>query len=259
MPFLETHNAKIYYETHGHGDPPIILAHGVGGNSLAWWQQVPFLAQTHRVIIFDHRGFGRSEDPDMLGRSEFVNDLAALIDDLNLKNPILIGQSMGGIACSGYLAKNPNNVSALVMADTLLGLDIPEDIKFALQEERSRCEHLAQNERAMDKYTRTNKPALSYLFSHISAFNGVNRRSLQGNFEPVSLPRLVAAEVPIMFIVGQGDFLFAPRFVKAVQAAMPNADYTEIPNTGHSPYFEDADSFNKTIDKFITEHDLART
>ena len=60
MPFVNTDNAKIYYESHGEGSP-IILAHGAGGNTLVWWQQIAHFAAGYKVVVFDHRGWGRSK------------------------------------------------------------------------------------------------------------------------------------------------------------------------------------------------------
>lgn len=253
MPYLQTNDAKLYFETHGEGGPPIVFAHGVGGNSLAWWQQVPVFAENHKVVVFDHRGFGRSTDERNLGRKEFVNDLEYLIDHLDLEFPILVGQSMGGIACSGYLARHSHNVKALVMADTLLGLTFPENITEELQIERAKHESLPQIARAMSKQTLESCSPLPYLFSHISTFNNVNRLTLEGEYTTVDAKALSTLGVPILFLVGEEDILFAPRFVKAVQQQIVGSKYAEIPNTGHSPYFEDAGTFNEVLSDFIRD------
>ena len=63
MPFVKSRGAEIYYEVHGEG-PVLVFAHGMGGNHLSWWQQVPeFVGRGYRVVTFDHRGFGRSTCP----------------------------------------------------------------------------------------------------------------------------------------------------------------------------------------------------
>ena len=55
MPTITREKATIHYEVHGEG-PPLALVHGVGGNTLVWWQQVPHFARSHRVITLDQRG-----------------------------------------------------------------------------------------------------------------------------------------------------------------------------------------------------------
>ena len=82
---------RLYYEVHGPAldapgaATPVLLAHGAGGNSMSWWNQVPALADRFPVITFDHRGFGRSHDmEDGPGRIAFGPDVIALLDHLDV-------------------------------------------------------------------------------------------------------------------------------------------------------------------------------
>ena len=85
MPLAEVNGTEIYYEVHGSG-PPLILAHGVGGNHAIWWQQIPRLSQFYMVVTFDHRGFGRSKEiPEGPHRGDYVNDLLGLLDHLEIE------------------------------------------------------------------------------------------------------------------------------------------------------------------------------
>src|SRR5205823_9357726 len=81
---LRRDGAEIYYEVAGEG-PPIVFAHGLGGNQLSWWQQIPHFAARHTCVAFAHRGFPPSSAvagdraPDA-----YADDLATLIQELNL-------------------------------------------------------------------------------------------------------------------------------------------------------------------------------
>ena len=78
MPVVRREGAELYYEVHGDG-PAIAFAHGSGGNTLIWWQQVPHFAKSRRVLVYDHRGWGRSRcDPAELHPRHFASDLAAI-------------------------------------------------------------------------------------------------------------------------------------------------------------------------------------
>ena len=57
MPFAKVNGIDLYYESTGTG-PPVVLAHGVGGNHAIWWKQVKYFSQWYQVVNFDHRGFG---------------------------------------------------------------------------------------------------------------------------------------------------------------------------------------------------------
>src|ERR1700741_1486711 len=62
MPHAQNEGVKIYYEVHG-GGYPLVFIHGGGGNTIAWFQQVPFFSRNYKVITVDLRGFKNSHCP----------------------------------------------------------------------------------------------------------------------------------------------------------------------------------------------------
>jgi 3-oxoadipate enol-lactonase len=116
---LERPDASIYFEVTGSG-PALVFAHGLGGNHMSWWQQVPFFAGRYTCVTFAHRGFAPSltDNPDP---AEFAGDLAALVKHLGVERAALVAQSMGGWTCLDFAIHYPRRVSALVMAATQRG------------------------------------------------------------------------------------------------------------------------------------------
>ncbi|MDQ5850020.1 MAG: alpha/beta hydrolase, partial [Pseudomonadota bacterium] len=135
---LRRGDAEVYYEVVGQG-PPVVFAHGLGGNHLSWWQQVAHFAATHTCIVFAHRGFPPSSAvPGKTAPDAYADDLAALIQELNLKDVALVAQSMGGWTCLDYALHEPARVRALVLACTtgvadpaLLGFDRAEFARWS--------------------------------------------------------------------------------------------------------------------------------
>src|SRR4051794_27582915 len=126
MATLRIDGFELYYEVHGEGYP-LVFAHGVGGNHASWFNQIPAFTDRYKMVVFDHRGFGNSRDAaNGPGRSRFVADLLALFDHLKIEQAGVIAQSMGGGTCSHFTWKHPERVKALVLADTLVGLKLPE-------------------------------------------------------------------------------------------------------------------------------------
>src|SRR5260370_2131585 len=115
---------SIYYERVGAG-APIVFLHGLGGNHLSGWQQVPYFMRSFECVTVDQRGFGLSPDPDGLFNRAHSSDLAALLDHLEIDKAVLIGQSMGGWTIVGYALEHPERVAAMVMADTPGGIFPP--------------------------------------------------------------------------------------------------------------------------------------
>ncbi|KAB8153453.1 alpha/beta fold hydrolase [Kordia sp. TARA_039_SRF] len=120
MPFLthetETQNVDIYFEDHGHGQP-VILIHGWPLSHRSWEQQVwAFVEAGFRCITYDRRGFGDSDAPwNSYDYSTLASDLNQIITQLDLKNAILVGFSMGGGEvvryCTDYGTENIDKVA----------------------------------------------------------------------------------------------------------------------------------------------------
>src|SRR5919109_548909 len=172
MSFAQLNGIDLYYEVHGNG-PALVLAHGGGGSHLSWWQQVPELSKTYKVITFDHRSFGQSLDvPNGPGPRAFVQDLTALLDHLGIQKAAVAGQSMGGWTGCGFAAAHPERTSALILCDTTGGVNTVEaDKSHADIRERSRGELSQVLANAYAKSFPERAPSLSFLYRQISTLN----------------------------------------------------------------------------------------
>lgn len=87
---------ELYYEDHGTGQP-VVLIHGYPLDGRSWEKQQRMLLDNgYRVIAYDRRGFGRSDQPTVgYDYDTFARDLHILMGTLNLQNAILVGFSMG--------------------------------------------------------------------------------------------------------------------------------------------------------------------
>ena len=63
MPILERSGVKLYYEVHGSG-PTLLMSHGFSATSGMWAGQIETLSATHRLVLWDMRGHGRSDYPE---------------------------------------------------------------------------------------------------------------------------------------------------------------------------------------------------
>jgi len=97
---------ELYYEDHGSGDP-VVLIHGYPLSGASWEKQVPvLLAEGHRIITYDRRGFGKSSQPTTgYNYDTFAEDLHKLVTHLKLRDFTLVGFSMGGGEVARYLGK----------------------------------------------------------------------------------------------------------------------------------------------------------
>lgn len=122
MPKLKRENYKINYVDYGEGQP-VILIHGWPLSHQSWEYQIPVLVENgFRCIAYDRKGFGKSCAPwDNYDYDTLTEDLHALIEELQLKNVVLIGFSMGGGEVIRYLTKyGSENVSKIVLISSII-------------------------------------------------------------------------------------------------------------------------------------------
>ena len=256
MPHAAREDASLYYEVHGAG-PAIAFAHGAGGNTLIWWQQVPFFAREHTVVTFDHRGYGRSRcAPEAFHAREFGRDLRAILDAAGVARTALVCQSMGGWTGLRFAVESPERVSCLVLSGTPGGVFTPK-----IEESFFRVGRIAATEGirarpALAPDFPARQPELTHLYDQIGAHNpGLPRAGLatlaQARVEPAEL---AGYRVPTLMISGEHDQLFAPDVLKEAAALIPGCKLVSFPGTGHSPYFEAAPRFNALVADFIAAH-----
>lgn len=112
---------SIYYKDWGSGQP-IVFSHGWPLNADAWDDQLLFVASHgYRAIAYDRRGHGRSSQPwDGNNMDTFADDLAALIDALDLHEAVLVGHSAGGGDVTRYIGHyGTSRIAKVVLIDAI--------------------------------------------------------------------------------------------------------------------------------------------
>jgi pimeloyl-ACP methyl ester carboxylesterase len=264
---LERPFGKLHYEVTGSG-PALLFAHGLGGNQMSWWQQVAHFAPHYTCVAFAHRGFAPSstiaDGPDP---ADYAGDLAALIDHLHLPDVRLVGQSMGGWTVLEYAIAHPDKVKALVLSSTSgtinrRGADPSNGAKYDawLKDAEAKIAaglaggvHPAVGMRAAERF-----PALHLLYKCIDEMAGrLDKEKVRAGLRRSairSLAELKAFRVPTLLVAGGQDVVFPAFLATAIAASLPRASSQVIPDCGHSPYFEQAATFNRLVEAFLSLH-----
>jgi 3-oxoadipate enol-lactonase len=112
-----TNGQELYYEIHGDG-PPLVLVMGIGYDSSLWTlQQVPVLSTRFRVVLVDNRDAGRSsraEHPYTI--ADMADDLAGLLDALDIQRTHVLGLSMGSMIGMEFALRHPDRLDQMVLA-----------------------------------------------------------------------------------------------------------------------------------------------
>jgi aminoacrylate hydrolase len=112
--------AGLFYEEHGPAHaPPVILSPGLGGSASYWAPNCEGLASDHRIILYDHRGTGRSDRalPAELSVADMADDVIALMDGLGLRSAALVGHAAGGVIGLALALKAPERLDRLVVVN----------------------------------------------------------------------------------------------------------------------------------------------
>jgi pimeloyl-ACP methyl ester carboxylesterase len=115
---VERSGQRIAWQEFGAGDETILLLPTWSiVHSDHWRHQVPFLAESHRVIVFDGLGNGASDrptDPELYGDLLFAEDAIAVLDACAVKRAVVMGSSQGGAWALTLAARHPERIGAVV-------------------------------------------------------------------------------------------------------------------------------------------------
>jgi 3-oxoadipate enol-lactonase len=256
---------ELYYEMTGNG-PALLFAHGLGGNHLSWWQQVAHFAPHYSCVTFAHRGFAPSSavsgGPDV---ADYRGDLEALIEHLGFDDVRLVGQSMGGWTVLEYAIAHPDKVKALVLSATSGTLDRRhcdrsggvkydawlKDAGAKISAGLAKGIHPAIGTPAAERH-----PALHLLYLTIDEMAGnLDKEKVRASLRRTAqrtLAELRDFRVPTLLIAGGQDVVFPPFLASDIAASLPCGESEFIPELGHSPYFEDAVTFNQLVEAFLS-------
>lgn len=252
---------RLNYQESGDGECVLLCGHGFPFDHTLWDAQRTALSARFRIITPDLRGFGASPVGGRLTTmADMADDLAELLDTLNLAKCVYCGLSMGGYVGWEFWNRHADRLSGLVICDTNARADTPEAAANRLatadrveQENQTALltagigkllapENIAANTPAVAIYRRmveTNNPQ-----GVAAAARGMAQRT---DFTA----RLSEIKLPALVIAGEVDALSPPAAMRTLAAAMPNARVVVIPNAGHLTPIENPAAVNTAIGEFL--------
>jgi pimeloyl-ACP methyl ester carboxylesterase len=118
MPRISVDGIVLSYEERGRGDPPVLLLHAMGGSGRFMAPQLEALGRRRRTLAVDLRGHGGSDAPaGDYSTAILGDDVARLCAALELRRPVVVGHSMGGMVALELAARYPDLPGALALLD----------------------------------------------------------------------------------------------------------------------------------------------
>ncbi|NLU80718.1 alpha/beta hydrolase [Micromonospora sp. HNM0581] len=283
MPFITvgTENSApidLYYEDHGSGQP-IVLIHGFPFNG-ATWEKVsgPLLDAGHRVITYDRRGFGSSAQPAFgYDYDTFAADLDVLMTELDLRDTILVGHSMGTGEVTRYLgAYGSERVDRAVLLAPLAPYlrqapDNPEGVEVSLFEEfkqaidGDRFAYLTQFCNNFFNYDE-NRGRLVSEEAYRAHWNIAAMASARAIHDCVDAwgtdfrADVSRIDVPVLIVQGDNDNVLPyPKTGQRLQPMLADSRLVTLKGAPHGTPWTNADEVNQAIMEFIGTPALARS
>ncbi|MFT4211183.1 MAG: alpha/beta hydrolase [Microbacterium sp.] len=252
MPTVHNNGTTVYYEVHGEGSP-ILFVHGSGGHHAAWYQQVVALRDQHTVVTIDLRGFGNSDKDETYDSQNFPGDIVAVIEDADLTDVVLLGQSIGAAAALKAALRVPDRIRGVILAHSLGGIDDPE-ITPLVKADRAEAEKLPVIDRLLTTAFRENEAAKTFLFTQMGTFNKARMQDLRNlASDGPSIQTVAAAPFGVAFLAGEKDAVLSPATVTKAHELVEGSLLEIVPGAPHSMYWERPDLFNAAVKKLVDE------
>jgi non-heme chloroperoxidase len=251
------------YEWGKPGGPEILLVHGFAQCHLCFEPQIPALAGHCRVVAFDFRGHGASEQPAdpaaYQGDRVWADDLAAVMAAKGLKRPVLVGWSMGGRVIRQYLI---NHGDAVIAGINFVASQVVEEPRFRgpgapkpLPDQLTLAEEIDAAIAFLDGCF--GKKPSEVAFRRALGYNmrvpAAVRRAIAGwsTAAPLTLEALRRVTVPVLITHGRQDTVVLPAAAERAAAAIAHAQLSWFDDCGHSPFAENAPRFNDELLAFV--------
>jgi len=118
MPTVKVKDITMNYEMHGEGEPLVLIA-GLGTDVSMYRKMVRPLSERHRVLVFDNRGVGLTDRPDIPYTIEMMaDDTAGLMAAVGIERAHILGISLGGRIAMALALRHPERVMKLVLTST---------------------------------------------------------------------------------------------------------------------------------------------
>lgn len=255
---------RIAYRIDGAaGRPWLVLSNSFATTHMLWEPQMTAFSEHYRVLRYDTRGHGASDEP--AGPCTFdllADDIITLMNELGIERSAVVGISLGGMTGLTLALNAPERLNAVICCDARA--DASDGFKAMWDKNLAHVEEAG--------IAALIKPTIERWFTAKFRDNPANQairaaagkmimattkrgyveiaRCLQGlNI----LPRLGEIAVPAHFVVGAEDPAAPPNVMAEMAAAMPNASLTEIPDAAHLSNIEQPAAFTKAVTAFLDQ------
>lgn len=252
-------DTEIAYDDVGSG-LPVVFLHAFPLNRTMWDPQVGALVGECRCIAIDFRGLGESKGGEPYSMDRYADDVAGVLDTLQIERAVIVGLSMGGYVAFAFWRRHQHRVRALVLADTRATADTEEaaerrrDLIEVAKTQGSTGVANAQIAGLVGKTTRDKRPDIYDAMHRMIAQEPVD--GVIGGLHallvrPDSTPTCATIDVPTLVIVGDEDAITPAKEAKKLEGSIRGARLEILKGAGHLSNVERPAAFNTVVREFL--------
>jgi proline iminopeptidase len=271
--YVQINGNRLNVEVLGEGERTIIAHHGAPGLGSLAEPRASFgrLSDAYRVVVFDARGSGASDDAEPYTHEQWVADLEGVRNWIGAERIAVAGGSYGGFIAMEYAARHPDRVGAVLLRDTSADNGNQElAVRNAAASSRVRIDQ-AKLDRIMSGTVRDDEDLrdcwreILPLYDHDYDPAKVEQRAAatpyhyrthnyafahnQPNYDIKHL--LPSITAPTLVTVGRHDWITPVSCSETIAELIPNAELRVFEQSGHSPQVEEAELWEATMREFL--------
>lgn len=275
MPTVNVRGVDHYYEwirrSENSGKPVMVFIHGWGGSGRYWRSTAEAIADNFDCLLYDLRGFGRSSlspgAPEIgYAMEDYADDLALLLDALDLKQIYLNAHSMGASLATFFLNRYSNRVHQAILTCNgifeynalafaafhkaggyVVKLRYNWFLKFPFADRLFMARFL---HRPIPKSDRL-EFLEDYLKADAKAAAGTIYTSVSKEAVETMPQEFANLTVPTLMVSGEKDVIIPAKMGRQAAALNDRIQYAELPKTAHFPMLEDKSAYLSTINEFL--------
>jgi 2-succinyl-6-hydroxy-2,4-cyclohexadiene-1-carboxylate synthase len=248
---------------------PLVLLHGFTGAASGWKPFCPIWGSSSRLLMIDLIGHGQTESPEEPSRYDIIKaaeDLASLLDELEIEKTDLLGYSMGGRLAITFASLYPERVRKMVLESTTPGLvsesekaaRVRQDQQLALKIQESGVEKfidywegipLFQSQLNLPGSVREQIRSQRLQNNPIGLANSL--RGMGTGAQPSWWDKLGAFNFEVMLVTGELDVKFC-EIAEQMESMLPRVSHMSIIDCGHAIHVEEPEKFGTIVSEFLS-------
>lgn len=244
--------AELYWEAHGVGEP-LLLISGQATSLRGWLHVVSQLAERHRVILFDHRGIGRStegSDESRFATRAFAGDAIAVLDALEIERADVYGHSMGGRVAQWIAVDHAKRLNRLVLAATTGGDAFDPPRAREVNTILARGDAATMTPYFFSSEFSERHPGVVHDFFARDASVSVRRGHYQASRAHHAWDDLHRITAPTLVMHGEDDVVTPPVSAESIAERVPGAELFIEPGQVHCLHLE-SDEVQRRVAAFL--------